>query len=575
MFCNCCCLQNTRSADFHPPNNDRGFLTFLEYLLLLLTSSSMRSLLLVAAVCLLHSALGRLWPSPKTLVASIQSVPFATNFKVTIRGGDFESEVASTFTAWIKGVLPNTSRVNGNKAITEVDVVVDATLKFPYSYTTLANYSILKTVNSSKLSVNAGTTLGAIHALATIMQMAVDNACPTTINITDEPDFAYRAINLDVSSRWLPLDSIQKIIDGMALTKLNVLNLRLSDNEAVRYKASNTSSDLTDYANAYYTDSDVDTLVKYASIRGVVIIPEFNLPVHAQSYSHSDVDFCADSKQALAGTDATMAVVTPLLATTEQHFQQSIISVVGVEPDSKVNDTCVDATLTAIAQAMTTKAGYIHSQPLCWEGADCQAKVVFKSYPPDNTTGNYIFSSTSPTGLTLPTTAMAGYGAYAQYANKSCQGAQAIMSLYSMCSDASCNGDNTTEEAALSWMASRDQDEVAATAVVNTLFPSVVAMAGGLWNGRANVTTTDVKNVIKEQAKVYARFGFSNCTCGACNLTHGCDGPYTATAQDIPTLKFGFVFGCALAGVVVLSILIVEVRYCNRKQRDEYTPLLN
>jgi N-acetyl-beta-hexosaminidase len=205
----------------------------------------------LAFACLAHSTIAVVWPQPKSYTVANTTTTFAATFDVQIPGKDFEKQVASTFTTWIRSALPNST---GSNSVTGVDVTVVKTLSFPYSYLEPSNYSITKSANATRLTVTAASTLGAIHALSTILQWAASNACPTTMAVMDQSDFVFRGLNLDVSSRWLPMTTLMSIIDGLSMSKLNVLNIRLSDDEAVRFRSDNSSSDLTDYANAFYTE---------------------------------------------------------------------------------------------------------------------------------------------------------------------------------------------------------------------------------------------------------------------------------------------------------------------------------
>eukprot|EP00045_Choanoeca_perplexa_P005424 m.45993 g.45993 ORF g.45993 m.45993 type:complete len:539 (+) comp13111_c0_seq1:120-1736(+) len=530
-----------------------------------------------AAVCLVHTASSAVWPLPKTYNVSNTTTTFAADFDVKIPGKDLEAQVATTFTTWIQSVLPNTT---ASSAVTGVDVVVTKPLSFPYSYLEFGNYSIVKQANSSRLTISASTTLGAIHALSTLLQLAADNACPTTMVVVDEPDFEFRGLNLDVSSRWLPLNALEAIIDGLSLSKLNVLNLRLSDDEAVRFRSANSSKDLTDYANAFYTQSNIQDLVNYAAVRGVVVIPEFNLPVNAAGYHHASVDYCDDTKQSLRDTADTLDAVTPLLADAGKTFQQSIISIVGVDPSAVVNESCVNASLAAIIANVTSPQGYVKRRAMHWQREANTTKTDLLMRPFANLTNEtlplqFIFSTPNPSDLAFPSKDQSGFGDYQQYLKSPCQGAQATLSLRSMCSSTACGVDiqNSTKPE-LAFMAKRSQDNVAATAVLNALFPGLTGLAGGLWNA-ANVTDKEVTAAIMAQAKVLAAYKVSNCTCGTCTLSTSCSGKYVEAKQDIPLMKFGFVFGIAVASAVLLAVIVVQVRYNARKSDGEYTPLLN
>jgi len=54
------------------------------------------------------------------------------------------------------------------------------------------------------------------------------------MNITDSPRFGYRGVELDVASNFVPKSTIMKLLNVMALYKLNKLQLKLANNEGWR-----------------------------------------------------------------------------------------------------------------------------------------------------------------------------------------------------------------------------------------------------------------------------------------------------------------------------------------------------
>jgi hexosaminidase len=54
------------------------------------------------------------------------------------------------------------------------------------------------------------------------------------LTITDQPRFAYRGAMLDVSRHFFTVDEVEQYLDILALYKLNVLHLHLSDDQGFR-----------------------------------------------------------------------------------------------------------------------------------------------------------------------------------------------------------------------------------------------------------------------------------------------------------------------------------------------------
>jgi len=82
---------------------------------------------------------------------------------------------------------------------------------------------------------------------------------------------------------------------------MNVLHLHLTDSESWPLQMT-TYPGITD-AGAYskketYSIADMKALIEYAQLKGIVIIPEIDLPAHARTWSNhedlKDIDACRD-----------------------------------------------------------------------------------------------------------------------------------------------------------------------------------------------------------------------------------------------------------------------------------------
>ena len=84
-----------------------------------------------------------------------------------------------------------------------------------------------------------------------------------------------------MARHFLTLDSLQRVVDGMALLKLNVLHLHLTDDQGFRF-GSERFPRLP--STAHYTKQQLRQLVAYAADRGVRIVPELDVPGHVTSW---------------------------------------------------------------------------------------------------------------------------------------------------------------------------------------------------------------------------------------------------------------------------------------------------
>jgi hexosaminidase len=103
--------------------------------------------------------------------------------------------------------------------------------------------------------------------------------------VRDEPRFAWRGLSLDVSRHFIPLDEVERTMDGMAAVKLNVFHWHLSDDQGFRVESKKYPR-LQQYGSdgLYYTQAEIREAIAYARLRGLRIVPEFDIPGHATSW---------------------------------------------------------------------------------------------------------------------------------------------------------------------------------------------------------------------------------------------------------------------------------------------------
>ena len=137
--------------------------------------------------------------------------------------------------------------------------------------------------------ISAKTLFGARHGLETLGQLInYDDVCGAfqvvkDVNIEDAPAYPLRGFMLDTSRNFFSVNSILKILDGMALNKLNTFHWHITDTHSFPIYISK-QPEMTQYG-AYsqrhiYMPSDVEKIVKYAAARGIRVMPEFDQPAH-------------------------------------------------------------------------------------------------------------------------------------------------------------------------------------------------------------------------------------------------------------------------------------------------------
>lgn len=146
----------------------------------------------------------------------------------------------------------------------------------------------------------AGLFYGAITAWQLLT--ADSNQGPTeipTVTIHDWPRFKWRGQLLDVARHFHDVDTVKHVIDAMAQHKLNVLHLHLTDDQGWRIEIKRYPK-LTaigaerippgagrhgtpERYGGFYTQDQIRELVAYATERQITILPEIDMPGHAQA----------------------------------------------------------------------------------------------------------------------------------------------------------------------------------------------------------------------------------------------------------------------------------------------------
>lgn len=160
-------------------------------------------------------------------------------------------------------------------------------------------------ISPQSISVYAKTGAGIFNATQTLRQLLPADIESKTRNnkinwsipcgeITDKPRYSWRGYMQDVSRTFYDVDVMKKYMDVMALYKLNVLHLHLTDDQGWRIeikkypKLTSTKTTVFDPStkqpaerSGFYTQDQIRELVKYATARNITVIPEIDVPGHS------------------------------------------------------------------------------------------------------------------------------------------------------------------------------------------------------------------------------------------------------------------------------------------------------
>ena len=142
-------------------------------------------------------------------------------------------------------------------------------------------------VDADGVNISANTRFGALRGMETLLQLiqnGPENTAIPWVTIEDSPRFPWRGLLLDSARHFIPLNDIKRQIDGMAAAKLNVLHWHLTDDQGWRF-TSKRYPKLTQLASdgQFYTPDQMREIVRYATDRGIRVVPEIDMPGHASA----------------------------------------------------------------------------------------------------------------------------------------------------------------------------------------------------------------------------------------------------------------------------------------------------
>ncbi|GAA2581195.1 beta-N-acetylhexosaminidase [Dactylosporangium fulvum] len=169
-------------------------------------------------------------------------------------------------------------------------------------------------VTTDRIDLAGGDPAGVFHGAQTLRQLlppetlrrARIGAGPwrvPAVEITDAPRFSWRGCMLDVARHFMPKADVLRFVDLLALHKLNVLHLHLTDDqgwrlpsrryplltetgawraESMRGSRHHEQHDGRPHGG-FYTADDLREIVAYAAERHITVVPEVDLPGHTQA----------------------------------------------------------------------------------------------------------------------------------------------------------------------------------------------------------------------------------------------------------------------------------------------------
>ncbi len=221
-------------------------------------------------------------------------------------------------------------------------------------------------VTKTGVLIGGNSYHGVFYGLQTLKQLLT----PKTIlkkpalnfmKIKDAPAFGWRGMMLDVSRHFLAKDSVKKVIDILAMHKMNKFHWHLVDGIGWRiqidkypeltkkgawrkvkvdkkpwetFEATYKNSEGEVYGG-YYTKDDIKEIVAYAADRYIDVIPEIEMPGHSeaalQCYPELSCDGFGSSGVYCAGNDESFEFLQNIISEVIPLFPYKYLHIGGDE----------------------------------------------------------------------------------------------------------------------------------------------------------------------------------------------------------------------------------------------------
>ncbi len=159
-------------------------------------------------------------------------------------------------------------------------------------------------VDGERISVTASDARGLFYGAVTLWQLITAGGEAhrvPALRIDDAPRFGWRGYMLDSARNFHRVDEIKRVLDAMAVHKLNVFHWHLTDDQGWRIQIHkyprltevggcripggeagiDTASGKPRTDCGWYTQDQIRDIVAYAAERHIIVVPEIDVPGHA------------------------------------------------------------------------------------------------------------------------------------------------------------------------------------------------------------------------------------------------------------------------------------------------------
>lgn len=255
-------------------------------------------LFFVATAAAAQSPVPAIVPKPVTLISDGSSSIFSPPIKV------HASNAALHSTAEL--LVESLTLLHDVDAILVTDAAT-ATVRLELGPVPSGRTESYNLVSNARGVTVVGDTSGVFYGSQTLLQLISVSSNEISIihaEIEDYPRFKWRGMHLDVARHFRSVDFVKRYIDLMSRYKLNTFHWHLTEDQGWRIeikaypklteigawrKETMVAKNFNPYVGdgiphgGFYTQDDIREVVAYAAARRITVVPEIEMPGHAQA----------------------------------------------------------------------------------------------------------------------------------------------------------------------------------------------------------------------------------------------------------------------------------------------------
>lgn len=146
---------------------------------------------------------------------------------------------------------------------------------------TLAEESYQLVVDD-QIEIRGGSYAAVSMGTVTLFHLLTDEVTVPKLTLEDQPKSEYRSLMVDVARSWHDISVLEELIVLCKWYKINYLHLHLTDDQSITFPSQTYPNLATE--GRQYSRKDLEDLNEFAYERGVILVPEIDVPGHSSEF---------------------------------------------------------------------------------------------------------------------------------------------------------------------------------------------------------------------------------------------------------------------------------------------------